>query len=299
MGLRTDHALVPPAAPAVVTVRLLVPGDEVELDRFLDGHADSSMFLRSNIRAGGVVDQGMPYQGRWFGAFDGERLTAVAMHAWNGNLIVQADSTDGLPELVRATVTADKPVAGIIGPYAHVVATRTALGLDSRKANLENKERLYALDLGKLIVPHGAVHVRPTRDDDLDLCETWRIAYCQEALSMPLEEAKARARDDVERTHRRGDSFVLADEGGTLVAYSAFNARVPDMVQVGGVWTPKEERRHGHGRAVVAGSLVLARALGVTRAILFTGEWNTPAQRAYEALGFERIGDFGLITFGV
>lgn len=278
--------------------RLLVPGDEVELTRFLDGHADTSMFLRSNLRSGGIKDEGMPYQGAWFGAFEGGRLVAVAMHGWNGNLIVEADSVDVLPDLVRATVASGKRVAGILGAHALVVATRTALGLDGRKANLENKEYLYALDLGKLVVPHGAVHVRPTRDEDLDLCETWRIAYCQEAMSMSLEEAKARSRDDVERTHRRGDSFVLADEGGTLVAYSAFNARVPDMVQVGGVWTPKEERRHGHGRAVVAGSLVLARALGVTRAILFTGEWNTPAQKAYEALGFERIGDFGLITFG-
>lgn len=280
------------------TVRALGPDDEAGLHRFLDGHADSSMFLRSNLRAGGIEDRGMPYQGRWWGAFEGDAVVAVAMHAWNGNLIVEADAVDALPELVRGAVAPEKPVAGIIGTYALVVAARTALGLDEKKADLENKERLYALDLAKLVVPHGAVHVRPTRDEDLDLCEAWRIEYCQEALSMPLDKAKSRARDDVERTHRRGDSFVLADEGGTLVAYSAFNARVPDMVQVGGVWTPKEERRHGHGRAVVAGSLVLARALGVTRAILFTGEWNTPAQKAYEALGFERIGDFGLIQFG-
>ena len=37
------------------------------------------------------------------------------------------------------------------------------------------------------------------------------------------------------------------------------------------------------------------KADGVVEAILFTEAENHPAQRAYEALGFERIGEFGMI----
>ena len=46
---------------------------------------------------------------------------------------------------------------------------------------------------------------------------------------------------------------------------------------------------------MVAGSLLDARAEGVAEAILFTEAENRPAQRAYEALGFERIGDYGMV----
>jgi ribosomal protein S18 acetylase RimI-like enzyme len=48
---------------------------------------------------------------------------------------------------------------------------------------------------------------------------------------------------------------------------------------------------------VVAGSLLDARAQGVARGVLFTAEENRPAQRAYQALGFRVVGDYGLLGF--
>lgn len=286
------------------TVRAIAKGDEPELDRYLAAHADTAMFLRSNLLAAGLVDEGKPYQGAWFGAFDGLRIVAIAVHGWNGIVLVQAESDAHGAELglaaraaVDTTRERGREVTGIIGPFAQVGTTRTALELDRRKAGLEGKEYLFALDLAKLVLPRGAIGVRPTVDDDMELCAAWRVDYCQEAMSMSLEESRARSLSDVERTHRRGDSFLLEDAGKTPVSYSAFNARLPDAVQIGGVWTPRELRGKGYARAVVAGSLVLARAVGVTRATLFTGEWNTPAQKAYEALGFERLGDYGLVYF--
>ena len=64
----------------------------------------------------------------------------------------------------------------------------------------------------------------------------------------------------------------------------------PDMVQVGGVWTPPQARSRGYARSAVALSLRAARERGVRRAILFTGDHNVPAIKAYRALGFERNG---------
>lgn len=75
---------------------------------------------------------------------------------------------------------------------------------------------------------------------------------------------------------------------------TAFNARLPEIVQVGGVWTPPELRGRGYARCVIAAHLRVARRSGADRAILFTDEENLPAQRAYEALGFSEIGTYGL-----
>ena len=68
-----------------------------------------------------------------------------------------------------------------------------------------------------------------------------------------------------------------------------------EAVQVGGVWTPPELRGRGHGRSVVAASLLDARSETAEKALLFTGKDNIPAQKAYTALGFRQIGDYRIL----
>ena len=63
------------------------------------------------------------------------------------------------------------------------------------------------------------------------------------------------------------------------------------------MFTPPELRGRGYARAAVAGSLLDARSAGARRSTLFTNLENVAAIRAYEALGYERIGDYGLILF--
>ena len=89
----------------------------------------------------------------------------------------------------------------------------------------------------------------------------------------------------------------MLDLAGAPVAYAAFNANLPDTVQLGGVWTPPEYRRRDYARNVVAGALLAAREAGVRRAVLFTGANNCPAQSAYSSLGFVRVGGYGLVMF--
>jgi predicted GNAT family acetyltransferase len=65
------------------------------------------------------------------------------------------------------------------------------------------------------------------------------------------------------------------------------------------VYTPPSLRGRGYARAVVAGSLLAARARGVRQAVLFTGKDNDHAQRAYRALGFTVVGDYGVVLLDV
>lgn len=98
----------------------------------------------------------------------------------------------------------------------------------------------------------------------------------------------------MESSLERGDTWLLEDDGRP-VAVTSFNAALAEVVQVGGVWTPPDRRGRGYGRAVVAASLLDARAEGVGRTVLFTGEANEPAIRAYLALGFQRVGDYRVV----
>ncbi len=176
---------------------------------------------------------------------------------------------------------------------------RQALGDGARPAALEAPEGLFAVDLARLAVPKallsGAVRSRRPRDEDLPLLCAWRAAYRRDVLDEPSGQPnEAAARQDIRMLHATRSHWLL-DAEGCPVAYSAFNARLLEIVQVGGVWTPPERRGRGFARAVVAASLIEAREEGVRRAVLFTE--NPAARRAYEAIGFRKVGDYGLVIF--
>jgi RimJ/RimL family protein N-acetyltransferase len=282
-----------------VEVRLLGPDDRDALVAFLEAHADSSMFLRGNLARGGLVDRGEPFQATYAGAFDGT-LRAVAAHTWIGHLLVQAPVHAA--EVAReALARSGRVLKGINGPWAQVVEARRGLGLADRPAAFDSRDGLFALALSDLVRPSAldaaGVRCRRTADADLARIVRWRVAYSIELLNAPEGPAlEAEARADVARHHGDGTAWVL-ERAGEPVAFSAFNARLPDVVQVGGVYTPPPERRRGYARAVVAGSLLAAAREGVRRAILFTGEDAVASRRAYEAIGFRRIGDYGLVIF--
>lgn len=165
---------------------------------------------------------------------------------------------------------------------------------------VESDEGLYALPLDALAVPAllagGRARWRRSRLADGDLLTGWRVDYRVETnAELPGPALIASSRDDVAAGIAEGSGFVLEVEGQP-VAYQQFNAMVDDVVQVGGVWTPPALRGRGYGRAVVAGSLLTARAEGARRGVLFTGESNAAARRAYAALGFVRVGDWAVMA---
>jgi uncharacterized protein len=281
------------------SLRQLSPADQPELEEFLRAHVDRAMFLRSNLRTAGIVYRGRPFEGLYVAAIEGGRIAGVAGHFWNGILLLLAERhAEALA--IAARDCSGRAVVGIIGPLDEVKRARRALSMDKAMSQKESDEGLYALELADLRVPaalsEGSVTCRPVCDGDVPLLVDWRYAYAQEALNAaPGGALRARCREEIE-TLGLDRQFVLT-ERDRLVAYSAFNAALPDIVQIGGVWTPPELRGRGYGRIVVAGSLLTARTKGATRAVLFTDDANLAARRAYTALGFRRIGDWCVLLF--
>jgi len=279
-------------------LRSLHAGDEAALEAFLLQHADFSMFLRSNALAAGLDYHGHALEADYVAAFEGDRIVAVAAHCWNGMVLVQAP--EQVAAVARAAVAhSGRAVTGTSGPAEQVVAARTALGLDDRPTPKFGREELFALDLADLVVPaplaDGRWIARPPHDVELDLVIDWRVDFMIEALH---RSAGAGLRDEaaalMELVHGRRSHWLLLD-AGRPVAYSAFNARLPDIVQVGGVWVPVDLRGRGYGRAVVAGSLLDARAQGVRRSVLFAE--RDDAKRAYRGLGYAVVGEYGFVLF--
>jgi GNAT superfamily N-acetyltransferase len=278
-----------------MTVRLARPGDEDQIEAFLAQHADSSLFLRSFLARGGLVDEGKPLQGTYAIALMSGQVAGVAMHTWNGIIYLQAP--ESAATLVRMAVeTTGRLIVGLGGPWSQVEAAH--IGLGAPAVQRRSPEDLFALNLSDLVTPAPlaccSVSCRLATDRDLETLRDWRFGYEVECTGLPDEDAtRDFAAQTIEGHVARGEAFLL-ELDGIPVSVCTHNARVQDNVQIGGVWTPLELRGRGYARRVVAGALRMAEQEGVRRAVLFTE--NPAARRSYEALGFQRVGEFGVIV---
>jgi len=267
-------------------VRRLGEGDRPAIEAFLGARIETSMFPLGNLARHGM-NGGHPRAMRFWGA--GAPLEGVLGVTETGMVMPQLP-----PRLAgeAAVALAGERLLGILGDSGQAVALRGAMGLDEAPADLDADEVLLALDLAALSMPQTAgLALAPLEAAPRDLLVRWRAGYGREALGWT---DGARAEADVESDIAGGQHRVLLRDGEP-VASTGFNARLPGIVQVGGVWTPPENRGQGLARAAVALHLAEARAEGVERAILFSA--SPFALRAYRALGFRDIGRFTLLLF--
>ena len=152
------------------------------------------------------------------------------------------------------------------------------------------------------ILAEKKVTCRVAGEADFDHLVAWRVAFRQAALGdVEGEHLEKTSRADIAALLPAGSLFILEAHGRAPalhepLACCSFNARLPDVVQIGNVWTPPQLRGNGYARAVVAGTLGIAGKTGVVAATLSTGRKNVAAQAAYRSLGFELVGDYAVAT---
>jgi predicted GNAT family acetyltransferase len=265
-------------------------GDESAIEAFLSRHAETSMFLRGNLASRGLFDRESPHGTAYWLAEKGG-LTAVFGLSNAGFAMSQAP--DARPALWDAFAGAVKGrmLAGITGEAAQVAEAKRALGVSEAAFALDAPEPLYRLGLAALAVPDGPGRLRSPTEADRDLLFAWTRAYSAELHMSSPDRLDEEARGRADRALATGDVRLL-ELDGTPVAMTAINARLPDMVQIGGVFTPPELRGRGYARRVVALHMVHVHDEGINTAILFAS--GPAACRAYEAIGFRRIGSYSL-----
>lgn len=270
-------------------LRTALAGDEAALDAFLARHAETSMFLRSNLASLGLFDRESPHGTEYWLA--GEPITAVFGLSNAGFAMSQAPGAPAALWDAFAAQVRGRALAGITGEAAQVAEAKRALGLASAPYALDDPEPLFRLDLADLSIPERPGTIRAPAESDRELLFTWMRAYAAELHMSEPHRLDEEARGRTARALATGDVRLLEIDG-TPVAMTALNARLPDMVQIGGVYTPPALRGRGYARRVVAQHLAEVRGEGVKTAILFAS--GPAASRAYEAIGFRRIGTYAL-----
>ena len=293
--------VMPLSEPLPWYIRRLDHGDEEIVEAFLLKHRDTSVMLLSSLRRCGFADGNSPQQGLWFGAFEGNQLVGLTSFCGNGMLLPQAPRR--LDELVRVSVAASaRPMEGVVGIATQAQRVSEVLGLAAHQREsimLDSHEILYALDLQKLEIPtqllSGQVKARPAEPRDMSVVTGWIINSNAETYKRRLRPSEIEA--NLERMAGQVEHRWVLEQENRLLATTGFGAGAAEVVQVAGVYTPPSLRSQGYARCVVAASLLAARERGVEHCVLFTAIENIPAQHAYEAIGFQRIGEFRLLVF--
>jgi GNAT superfamily N-acetyltransferase len=274
-------------------IREAGPGDAALVERRLSGQLDMAMFPMSNLLSHGL--------GPWAFRSDDPRASRFwlvgdrAVVGLSRSGILMPVLTEGIDLYALRNALAGERTEGVLGSAPAVRPLLSALGLSGQPTRKDEDEPAFALDLATLRIPDAAGAQLVVADSGWrGLLAEWRAASHQEILGAGPGQAKDLAAADVDRmiaggTHRL---LVLDDKP---VALTGFNACLPDIVQVGGVYTPPALRGRGHARLAVALHLSEARARGVRRAVLFAA--GPAAARAYRAIGFRPNGRFALVLF--
>lgn len=264
--------------------------DIPEIIDFLTPRAAQSMFPLNNLQQFGLNGDHPRAPIMWLTREAGQ-ITDVLSITQEGMVMPQCPSM-AWGQYKEALMGRD--LIGIIGPAEQARSLLGAVGLADAPMSLDHDEPQFELDLSDLTVPDGAGDIVPLEKADKEQMIQWRYEYELEALNMPPAEARPIAERDY-ASYVTNKSHVALMSGETALCTTGFNARLTDIVQIGGVYTPPELRGNGHARRAVALHLAQAREEGVKRATLFSA--NEYASRAYQSIGFKHIGEWSLCIF--
>lgn len=273
-------------------LRLAVPGDEAAIEAFLRAHEQTSMLPLANLADHGLTGDASLATQFWLHEQAG-RITGALGLSRGGMLLPQLPHMTDWGPVVG--ILRGKTLIGAIGDRDQTRACLAALGLAGKSAQHDVDEPGFQLHMDRLVMPDydGMALHRPNKLD-IGVMVHWRSIYQKDLMGTPRDRCRALAKRDVLGFLDR-DNHRFLYVNGQPVAMTGFTARLSDVVQVGGVFTPRALRGRGYARRAVALHLAEARNQGILRAVLFAA--NDAAATAYEAIGFSRNGHIAMVVF--
>jgi ribosomal protein S18 acetylase RimI-like enzyme len=141
-----------------------------------------------------------------------------------------------------------------------------------------------------------APELRLAQLEDLDLLVRAGAAMMiEEVEEDPLQTRPDQYRSFVRDRILRGEEFIWTDSEGLRFKCSV-SSRTPEAAQIEGVFTPAPRRQQGYARLGLSETChrLLAQVPSLT---LYVNDFNVPAIRLYERLGFKRIGEYQSLFF--
>jgi predicted GNAT family acetyltransferase len=225
----------------------------------------------------------------------GEDLIALCYAG--ANLVPVGDDPQALRAFAERALSQGRRCSSIVGPADSVELMWGILSGPwgpAREARL--RQPLMVTTVPPLAAPDTSV--RRVRLDEIDVLLPASIAMFTEevGISPVAGDGGALYRTRVRELVAAGRSFARIDDG-RIVFKAEVGAVTSSACQVQGVWVDPAVR--GQGLSVSGMAAVVSACLrDVAPAVsLYVNDFNAPARRAYERVGFVQVGAFASILF--
>lgn len=252
-----------------------------------------NVFVISRVEAAGL-DPGRLGAQMWGFCRDGE---LVALCYAGANLVPIGNDTEALRAFANHALQQGRRCSSIVGPADAVAVMWEVLSTTwgpPRDARL--RQPLMVTSASPQSDPDTAV--RRVRLDEIDVLLPASIAMFTEevGISPVAGDGGALYRTRVRELVAAGRAFARIDDG-RIVFKAEIGAVTSEVCQVQGVWVDPALR--GRGLSVSGMAAVVTACLrDVAPAVsLYVNDFNAPAIRAYERVGFVEVGAFASILF--
>jgi predicted GNAT family acetyltransferase len=252
-----------------------------------------NVFVTSRVEAAGLEPSRLGAQ-MWGYSINGE-LTSLCYAG--ANLVPIGNDRAALHTFAHYALGQGRRCSSIVGPADAVETMWEILAPrwgPAREARL--RQPLMVTTQPSLANPDTAV--RRVRLDEVDVLLPASIAMFTEevGVSPVVGDGGALYRTRVRELVAAGRSFARIDNG-CVVFKAEVGAVTRSACQVQGVWVDPSVR--GRGLSVSGMAAVVAACLrDVAPAVsLYVNDFNAPARRSYERVGFKEVGTFASVLF--
>lgn len=271
-------------------MRLLTKADKEDVLNYLERNHMETTFLIGNVLEFGLEnDNSMRRCGDYYGYFEEDNLRGILPFYNLGSSIPHFETENAITYFVE--IMREREFEVLLG-MANVV-TPIYDKLKDHKVTENYSDDSYFINND--FKPYVLENVIIKDDKSLDIEEATKFLVETRKKGFGDETTREEAKKMIAQGLPEEDRvFVIKD--GKTVAHAVVQATTSRINQIGGVYTSEEYRGNGYCKAVVSElcERIIKRGKIPT---LMVRKNNTPAVRAYTALGFKYYTDYLIITF--
>lgn len=186
--------------------------------------------------------------------------------------------------------------ASVFGPAQSVLAMHEVL-LEGPQEIFDVRENQPLLTISQQPAGIRRNNLRPARIHEFDLVLPASAAMFEEELGYsPLENGGSFYRSRVRQLIRDAHTLIDCDENGEVVFKADLGTVTDEVVQIQGVWVNPKYRGLGLASGYMSATVDYAMQFAPI-ASLYVNDFNVPALKTYQRIGFEQVGTFATILF--
>lgn len=226
---------------------------------------------------------------------EGGMVAAVAVWTPPHNLVISRAPVEALGALVSDLRARDVSLPGVLAPDETAESFAELWSQQSGGPwRVTMRERIYQLTSVSPPAHPVSGRIREAALPDRDVLARWIRGFSTDAGLDPMSEAVARR--EVQRRIEQRALFVWED--GELASMAAAAGPTARGVRINMVYTPPELRRRGYASACVAVLSQLLLDSGRTFCFLYADRANPTSNGIYQQIGYQKVTDVTMITFG-